>query len=123
ANYNEVNIVENGFLEEFKKAQANLVANGGSTFAYTGAPGTQPLPILLAWLSGKDESQAGSTTAYSGSGWTNSTLRGYLYQMNANPQSFASTLRTNGTYKANAENAGLPANFFVVNPDASGAYV
>ena len=42
-NYNEVNIIENGFLNEFKLAQANLQANiaagKGSTFAYTGAAG------------------------------------------------------------------------------------
>ena len=40
-NYNEANIIENGFLDEFRKAQANLQANiaagRGNTFAYTGA--------------------------------------------------------------------------------------
>src|SRR5262249_40698925 len=39
--YNEFNIVENGFLNEFRNAQANLQANlaagRGATFAYTGA--------------------------------------------------------------------------------------
>ena len=51
-NYNEVNIVENGFLDEFRQAQQNLQANiaagRGNTFAYTGAAGTAPLPIFLA---------------------------------------------------------------------------
>src|SRR5262249_27828662 len=32
-NINEVNIFENGFLKEFINAQANLAANGGSSFA------------------------------------------------------------------------------------------
>ena len=43
-NINETNITTNGFLDEFRKAQANLQANiaagRGNTFAYTGAPGT-----------------------------------------------------------------------------------
>jgi hypothetical protein len=43
--------------------------------------------------------------------------------MNANPQSIASSLRTNATYKGNAAKAGLPANFFVVNPEVNNAYV
>lgn len=125
--YNEVNIVENGFLEEFKVAQANLQANiaagAGSTFAYTGAPGTRPLPILLAWLNGRGESAADDPRSYTGSVWTNSTYVGYLYPMNANPYSFASSLRSTAAYKANAAAAGLPENFFVVNPDVNYAYV
>ena len=51
--YNEVNIVENGFLNEFRLAQANLQANiaagRGSNFRYFGpGTGTSPLPIYLA---------------------------------------------------------------------------
>src|SRR5439155_16506068 len=49
-NLNENNIVENGLLNEFRLAQANLQANiaagKGNTFAYTGS-GTSPLPITL----------------------------------------------------------------------------
>src|SRR5205085_10101571 len=51
-NFNEINIKENGFLDEFRKAQANLQANiaagRGNTFAYTGTAGTSPLPMFLA---------------------------------------------------------------------------
>ena len=52
-NYNEQNIVENGFLNEFRLAQANLQANiaagRGNSFAYAGPnTGTSPLPIFLA---------------------------------------------------------------------------
>src|SRR6185369_840264 len=48
---NEVNILENGFLSEFRQAQANLLANQnagrGNTFAFFGnGTGTQPLPIM-----------------------------------------------------------------------------
>jgi hypothetical protein len=122
-NYNETNIVENGFLNEFRLAQQNLVLSGGKSFAYTGAAGSNQLPTLLAYLNGKPASQAGTASAYSGSTWTNSTFLTYLYALNPNPLSFAGSLRTNGTYAGNAITAGLPANFFVVNPDVSGAYV
>ncbi len=49
-------VIENGFLEEFKRAQRNLQANiaagRGNTFAYTGVPGTSALPIFLAHFAG-----------------------------------------------------------------------
>ena len=63
-NYNEFNIVENGFLNEFRQAQANLQANiaagRGNTFAYTGAPGTAPLPMFLAFFNGQNAANAGN---------------------------------------------------------------
>ena len=47
---------ENGFYDEFRRAQANLRANilagNGTTFAFTGAPGTSPLPIFQAFFAG-----------------------------------------------------------------------
>ena len=50
------NIYENGFYDEFRKAQSNMRANiaagKGNTFAYTGAPGTAPLPIFQAYFAG-----------------------------------------------------------------------
>src|SRR4030095_16262477 len=58
--YNERNIVENGFFEEFKLAMTNLQANnaaGGSragSFAYFGpGTGTAPLPLYLAYIGGR----------------------------------------------------------------------
>jgi hypothetical protein len=66
--YNEVNIIENGFLNEFKLAQANLQANiaagRGNTFAYTGAAGTASLPIFLGYLNGSKLTT--DTTKYTG---------------------------------------------------------
>jgi hypothetical protein len=127
-NLNEVNTIENGFLNEFKLAQANLRANvaggKGATYAYTGVAGTSPLPIMLAWLNGR--TNADSTSAYTGSGWTNSVLYNYLNIQNPQPQSFANYLQTNNpTYAANANAAGLASNFFIVNPAVSsgGAWV
>lgn len=54
---NETNTIENGFANEFRLAQANLLANQaanrGNTFAFFGAgTGTSPLPILLAYAFG-----------------------------------------------------------------------
>ena len=118
-NYNEINIVENKFIDEFRVAQANLVANiaagrSSSGFAYTGAPGTSPLPIFLAHLNGS--TAATDPTKYTGTGWTNSTLTQSMYALNPNPQTAASNLRTTASYFTNMQAAGLPSNFWVVNP-------
>jgi len=120
-NYNEVNVVENGFLNEFKLAQQNLIANQGKNFKYLGpGTGTYPLPILLAWLSGS--AAATDKNAYTGSGWTNSSYLTYLLTLNPNPNSMAGSIRGNADYKANAAKVPtMPANFFVVNPEVSNA--
>jgi hypothetical protein len=51
-NINEVNIFENGFLDEFKNAQRNLAINEAAgvqnTFANRGLPGQVALPIFTA---------------------------------------------------------------------------
>jgi hypothetical protein len=134
-NYNEFNISENGFLSEFRKAQANLRANiaagQGNTFAYTGAPGTSPLPIFLAYFNGVNTAQSGDASRYTGSNWTNTATLAFLAEKNPNPHAFAcfnvsgcnATTRQNGfignsTFRNNAAAAGLPANFFIANPDA-----
>ena len=62
-NYNEINIVENGFLNEFRLAQANLQANiaagRGNTFAlHRRGTGTSPLPIFLAYFNGSQPTPA-----------------------------------------------------------------
>ncbi|HEY3841591.1 MAG TPA: carboxypeptidase-like regulatory domain-containing protein, partial [Bryobacteraceae bacterium] len=46
-NYNEVNIFENGFLNDFRNAQLNLAAGGGNNFSDTGA-GRVATPIIHA---------------------------------------------------------------------------
>jgi len=131
-NYNEFNITDNGFLQEFRKAQGNLKANlaatGTASFAYTGAPGTQPLPIFLAYYNAQPGANAGNTAAYTGANWTNATFLGFLAEKNPTPFNFASTNATNGlqgnaTFRQNAITAGLPANFFIANPESSAANV
>jgi hypothetical protein len=143
-NLNEPNLAGTGFINEFRKAQANLQANiaagRGNTFAYTGAPGTQPLPIFLAYLNGRPSSQAGDAAQYAGANWTNATFLNYLAAMNPNPFGFlcntaptangpmtgcTTATLTNGflgntTFRNNAAAAGMPANLFIVNPDMLG---
>ena len=128
-NINEINIATNGFIDEFRKAQGNLQANiaagRGNTFAFTGAPGTTPLPVFLAYLNGVAAGQAGDAARYTGANWTNSTYLGFLAAMNPNPFGFANTNSTTGfvgntTLRNNATAAGVPANFFVANPDVVG---
>jgi hypothetical protein len=128
-NFNELNIVENGFLKEFRQAQANLQANiaagRGNTFAFTGAPGTAPLPIFLAYFTGRGASQAGTTTSYTGGNWSSQSFLAFLARQNPNPFGMiANTDDTGlldiGSFRNNALNAGLPANFFLANPDLLG---
>jgi Carboxypeptidase regulatory-like domain len=129
-NINEPNITTNNFLNEFRAAQANLRANiaagRGATFAYAGAgSGTNPLPIFLAHYNAQNAANAGNAALYSGTQWTNATNLGFLAAMNPNPWGFAtagaSGLIGNATFRNNAVAAGLPANFFVANPDLLGA--
>ncbi len=125
-NLNEVNVVENGFLNEFKLAETNLQANiaggRGSTFKYFGAgTGTAPLPIMLAYFSGIPAAQAGDPTKYTSSQFSNSTFYNSLALNNPTPFTFITNMATNSaTQRTNAINAGLPSNFFVVNPDKLG---
>ncbi|GMV23489.1 MAG: hypothetical protein AMXMBFR57_34380 [Acidimicrobiia bacterium] len=125
-NYNEVNIIENGILEEFKLAQANLQANiaagqSAQGFRYRGpGTGTSPLPIFLAYFSGVPAAQSGDAARYSSSLFTNATFLNPLARFNPNPFTFADALDADATRRANALAAGLPANFLIANPDKLG---
>jgi len=133
-NYNETNIVENNFLNEFRLAQKNLqahVAAGCSgtgsnacSFAYRGTgTGTSPLPTFLGYFNARND--ASNTAAYSGTNWTSSTFTAFLAARNPNPYGMVTNtdntgLMNNATRRQNALTAGLPANFFVANPDYLG---
>jgi hypothetical protein len=146
-NYNEANIHENGFLQEFKNAQANLqshiaagcgtTGNPACSFAYRGpGTGTLPLPIYLAFFSatpislrGECATTAACATMYNSSNWTNSSFINPLAQYGGNPFTPAGTnnnanqsngLAADPTRQANSILAGLPANFFRANPDMLG---
>ena len=95
---NEVNVVENGFLSEFRQAQRNLAANQlagrGNTFAFFGTgSGTQPLPIMLGFFTGSI-ANANDPAAYAGvAQFTNTTRLTQLNPNFANPVGFATALQ------------------------------
>ncbi len=114
----------NGFLNEFRSAMGNLQANnaaGGNragSFAYFGpGTGTAPLPIYLAYLNGSKD--VSNPAAYAGGAttWANATIAQRLSPGNPNPTAAAAVdLEGTASRRTNAVNAGLPANFFLLNP-------
>jgi hypothetical protein len=116
-NVNEVNIFENGFLNDFRAAQANLAASGGTTFQ-----GAHPTPIL---------SQAFATTG--ASNFTNAQYITWLNQGQAG--AFANQLAGSSSFlcslvgASNFSPCGIqgvpgtgnyPINLFQANPFAAG---
>ena len=107
---NEVNIFENGFLNEFQIAQNNLaIARGGNitnqttnNFGNQGLPGQKNVPIL--------QTAIGTTT--------DSTTATQL--MLGQAGSTANGIATNSVRMGSLTKAGYPANFFVVNPTVAG---
>ena len=121
---------ENGFLDEFRKAQANLRANItaglGNTFAYTGAAGTSPLPIFQAYFAGTPLKDAKNQVAanYTSANYKSSTWYNSLNMYSPSPTGIAGTgtsglqnaIGTGTGLDANRVAAGLPINFFMANP-------
>ena len=134
-NWNEINVFENGFLDEFKLAQANLRAhvaagcgtagNAACSFAYRGpGTGTSPLPTYLAYFAGFLPTRASDVASYTGvTQFTNSAWTGHLGEYEPDPVDAGNDLHANATLRANALAAGLPANFFVMNPDVDQANI
>ncbi len=137
-NYNERNLIENRFIDEFKLAVANLQANNvtaannpgnaalaarSGSFAYFGAgSGTSPLPIYLAYLAGRRDFD--NPTAYTTTNlWTNTGITGDLVRASPSPGNSAADLDGDLARRNAAIAAGLPANFFVVNPHANAVTV
>ena len=106
-----------------------MAAGRGATFAYTGVPGTSPLPIILAYFSGVNAANAGDASRYTSTSFQDSTFLQTLATYNPQPccstnattPSFAYSLITSAARRTNAANAGLPANLFVANPDVFGS--
>jgi hypothetical protein len=131
-NFNESNINTNGFLDEFKKAQANLQANiaagKGNTFAYTGVAGTSPLPVYLAYFSGLGGANVNDPTKYTSALFSNAGFVNPLATYQPLPFTPAGvSTSTTGTglgadpaRLANSIAAGLPANYFRANPYLTG---
>jgi len=106
--FNEVNIFENGFLQEFLNAQNNLAINGGKSFA-PGAAGTASLPIFNTLFAGFNQDQQKN------SGFGSTTFISNLNNNNVGAMAF--TLANSPTYRANR--ASLAPNFFLANPNAA----
>ncbi|MGH9384248.1 MAG: carboxypeptidase regulatory-like domain-containing protein [Vicinamibacterales bacterium] len=123
--YNELNIIENGFLDEFKLAMNNLQANGaagrGATFAYAGpGTGTSPLPIFLAYFNGVPRDRAGDASLYTSANFRSSTFLTPLARRNPNPYAAVDALDADAASINRAIAAGLPRNFILTNPDLTG---
>ena len=128
-NYNELNIIENGFLDEFRLAMANLQANnaaGGTragSFAYFGpGTGTSPLPIILAYFNGVNRDRrrrrGGLHVGELPQQHVSSTP---LARFNPNPYAFVDApRRRRGVARHARSTAGLPSNFLLANPDLLG---
>ncbi|MCR4375484.1 MAG: TonB-dependent receptor [Acidobacteria bacterium] len=125
-NWNERVIFENGFYDEFLLARANLAANiaagKGNTFAYTGVAGTSPLPIHQAYLSGRSGADVTNPARYTASQYRNSAFYSRFSVFEPEVADAAEALDTTA-FRANALAAGLPVNFWAMNPAAGGARV
>ncbi len=123
-NPNEVNVFENGFLAEFKNAQANLAAGEGNSFSSSNGHST---PIFDAAFGGAGASD------YSNPSYINYLNTGQVGRMASILSGIAGSVpyfcnlvgsgfspcATNAGYTGGG--AGYPINFFQSNPYAAGS--
>ena len=116
-NLNEVNIVENGFLNDFNIAANNLAIANGTTvqglyslpslkstnYGNAGLPGQQNLSFISSAIGNSTDTTTANNLKYGQAG------------------SLANSIATNATRMANLQkaNPAVPANFFQVNPAVS----
>lgn len=122
-NPNEVNVFENGFLQDFKNAQLNLAASGGSSFSSSYG---NPTPILDAAFGGPDGD------GYTEGDFINDLNHGEVGAMagalsGVGAQNYFCNLVGAANFSPCADNigdtsagAGYPINFFQANPYAGG---
>jgi hypothetical protein len=135
---NEINLMENGVLNEWKLAQQNLLANTsngrGLNFRYFGpGTGTSPLPITLAYFTGLGATQAGGdpnvAANYGNANFATAAYYNTMNPLNPAPITFgfnlASTAFDNRRTPAGQACFGIsgctglglfPYNMFYVNP-------
>jgi len=136
---NEINIFENGFLNEFKAAQRNLAINNSSgvaayqgSFANNGLPGQQALPIFNAAFAGEIPGADGKFQDYTSSAFVGELSTGQagllantLAGINGTVPYFCNLVGSSFVPCANqgftGPGAGYPINFFQANPFAQGA--
>ena len=118
--FNEVNIFENGFLGEFLNAQKNLTARGGLSFAPNSVASPcaacVALPILDKFFG---VGFAGVNPIVASSAYSSSAFISNLNGNNIGTMAFS--LANSATYRPTRESTiiGLPANFFLANPNAN----
>jgi hypothetical protein len=138
-NINEVNIFENGFLQEFKNAQNNLainIANGqGQTFMNNSLPGQKALPIFDAAFAGEGGAcgNCDYTTGGPFVGWLQTGQAGSAAQALTTPWGpvpYYCNLVGSDNFKPCADigfstgaGGGYPSNFFQANPYQTGGSV
>ena len=123
--WNERSVFESGFYNEFLAAQRNISANvaagmANRGFAYTGAPGTSPLPIHLAYLGGS--AAAGNPAAYTSTNFTNQAFINRFSALRPQVTAALAAIDT-AAFRTQALSAGLPRNLIVMNPLVSGTFV
>ncbi len=128
-NINEVNVFENGFLDEFKAAQSNLAinqANGVDSFADNGYAGQVALPILSqAFISSPGDFSNADYIQMLNTGQVGSlasVLTNVNYFCNLVSTSFT-PCSPGGTAGYTGPGGPYPINIFQANPYASGAGV
>lgn len=124
-NWNERAVFSSGFMDEFKLAQRNISANiaagmANRGFAYTGAPGTSPLPLHLAYFSGRTD--VSNAAAYSHANFTAAAFVNRFSALRPQVTAALSAIDT-AAFRANALTAGLPRNLIVMNPSVNEANV
>ncbi|MGC2618174.1 MAG: TonB-dependent receptor [Acidobacteriaceae bacterium] len=119
----EINIFENGFLKDFKNAQANLAASGGNSFSSSYG---NPTPILDAAFGGQSAPDYTNTQFinYLNTGAAGS-MASVLAGINGDVPFFCNLVgagftpcATNAGYTG--AGAGYPINFFQSNPYSGG---
>jgi hypothetical protein len=123
--WNERSVFSSGFYDEFRLAQKNIAANiaaglGSRGFAYTGAPGTSPLPIHFAYLQGAGSPS--NAALYTSTNFTNQAFVNRFSALRPQVTAALSAIDT-AAFRANALAAGLPRNLIVMNPMVSGTFV
>jgi hypothetical protein len=123
---NQINTIENGFSNEFRLAQQNLLINlaagRGATYAYNPAwAGTVPLPIMVSYLVRGVTSMGvytppdpNSAATYSANFTNTGVINGLADALSiANPNllGFASSIANNATTRESARLNGRPSNF------------
>ena len=140
-NPNEINIFENGFLNEFKNAQTNFANNAAASNAFAGTfaddpsnPADVPLPIFDAAFAGETTIAGGGPFVDYGSGnFTiplNQGAAGAVAGMLAGPFGTVPYICNltgnaipncaNGTFASMTGPGPYPVNFFQANPIGAG---